>query len=45
MTLVLEESEDISQGLLAPILDAVKNNNEVIYCLSHSLKFFFHSLF
>ena len=30
MSLVLEESEDISVELLSPILDSVKKDNEVI---------------
>lgn len=29
MTLVLEESEDISLELISPLLDSVKNDNEV----------------
>lgn len=52
MTLVLEESEDISLELLTPILDTVKNDNQVIYYLSYSLQryyffppFFFSFLF
>lgn len=31
MTLVLEESEDISLELLSPMLDSVKKDNEVGY--------------
>jgi hypothetical protein len=33
MTLVIEESEDISLELLTPILDSVKKDNEVNYTL------------
>lgn len=29
MTLVLEESEDISFDLLSPLLESIKKNNEV----------------
>lgn len=32
MTLVLEESEDISLELISPLLDSVKNDNEVSHC-------------
>lgn len=34
MTLVLDESEDISPDLLAPLLATVKKDNEVNCCLS-----------
>jgi hypothetical protein len=33
MTLVIEESEDISLELLTPILDSVKKDNEVNHTL------------
>lgn len=32
MTLVIEESEDISFELLSPLLASVKNDNEVNCC-------------
>lgn len=37
MTLVLEESEDISVELLSPILASVKNDNKVDYCFELQL--------
>ncbi|PON99217.1 Armadillo-type fold containing protein [Trema orientale] len=37
MTLVLEESEDISLELLTPILDSVKNDNEDVLPISRKL--------
>jgi len=30
MTLVVEESEDISLDLLSPLLDSIKKDNEVV---------------
>lgn len=32
MTVILEESEDISPELLSCLLDSVKNDNKVQYC-------------
>lgn len=38
MTLVLEESEDISVELLSPLLASVKNDNEVILLFELQLR-------
>lgn len=39
MTLVLEESEDVSLELLTPILESLKRNDEVRYYLMYVLFF------
>lgn len=44
MTLVLEESEDISVDLLSSILDVLKTENQVSYNMSVTKTFIFDHL-
>jgi len=44
MTLILQESDDISPDLLRPLLDSVWNENKVIWFASYQILLVFFSL-